>query len=142
MKKYIPYLILGIIPFIITIIYTESFLLSILSSIAVVIIILLYNPKRRYFRAFWYVISLLASTNLFFIQLIGNLKGISFNFKHEGFNVVQSIALILLAIVLLILDYLERNKNILSKKQINDNNTYQNHYGSGDNVAGDKIIKK
>ena len=144
MKKYLPQIILGLLAFIITFVYSKSFLGSIISSIVIIIISLVYHPQRRYFRAFWYVISLLFTTNLFFIQLIGTVETTSFIFKYEGFNIIQSIGLFILAIVLLILDFLERNKDAFFsnfKKRIS-HNIKQIHSGSGDNIAGDKIIKK
>ncbi len=91
--------------------WKASLLLGILSGV----ITLLYNPVRRYMKAFWTVLSILITTNSF------SLKFVLHFFSNESVgnirtqigttSIVYSLALVLLCALLLVLDYFERSGN-------------------------------
>ncbi len=117
MKK-IPWiyisLIAAIISFIVLWLLIGSWKASLLLGILSGIITFLYNPVRRYMKAFWSVISILITTNTFSLKFVLNF------FRSESFgniesqigesSIVYSIALVLLCALLLVLDYFERSE--------------------------------
>jgi len=103
-------LISGIIGGVLTYIITRDTLTCSIATILVFIIIVLNNPKTRYLKAFYIVIFPLLSTIYFTIES-----------KTDNFNIVAGLkqldkitvlTLGIIAIVCLILDYLERNDKL------------------------------
>lgn len=86
--------------------------LSIASSILVMIVVLLNNPKRRYMKAFWVVLSMLLMLNKFYFEIIGSLTDVNYKIGTNEIGNSVSIFLIILAVICLILDYLERNGSL------------------------------
>jgi len=84
------------------------------------IITLVYNPVTRYMRAFWSVLSLLIGINSFSLKFVSDFYNSfsSGNVQTEIGNTSISLSIILaiLCIVLLILDFFERNKISKSRR--------------------------
>lgn len=80
------------------------------------VITFLKNPKTRFMRAFWAVLSLLISINYFSINLIldyvhrGEQDNLKAKLTISEPSVIISILLVILLIVLAVLDYMERKK--------------------------------
>lgn len=115
-----------------------SLILGLLSGL----ITLTYNPLRRYIKAFWSVLSVLITTNSFSLKFVlhyFNQEAIGNVETHIGTtSIVYSIALVLLCLLLLILDYFERN----GKPVFNWTNMKQQGDDSSSNfkAAGDQTI--
>lgn len=101
---------------------SQNLLLSIILGIVSIIAIWYYNPERRYWRAFWYVLVALITTNNFSIELLANYSNLDIDLKYEDNNVV-SIILAILLVVLAILDFLQRNKSKFSTNKSKGNIT-------------------
>jgi len=102
----------GIIGGFLTLILTGFWELALISAILITIIILLNNPKRRYMKAFWIVLSVFVSLNKLFFDVSGELFGIDFKFKSNTVGTSISIGLLVLALSCLLLDYLQRNEKL------------------------------
>jgi hypothetical protein len=72
------------------------------------VIVFTSNPKKRYMKAFWIVLSAFLTLNKLFFYIAGNLFGIEFKVGSNNLPPIVSIALLLLAGLLLLLDKLER----------------------------------
>ena len=94
---------------IITWFLTGNWKLSLGSAILVFVIVLMNNPKRRYMKAFWVVLSMILILNKFYFDIAGKISGIDFKVGANKVGNSVTICLIILAVVCLILDYLERN---------------------------------
>ncbi len=103
-------LISGIIGGVLTYIITRDTLTSSIASILVFIIIVLNNPKTRYLKAFYIVTFPLLSTIYFIIES----KTDNFNIEAglKQLDKITVLTLGIIAIVCLILDYLERNDKL------------------------------
>lgn len=115
-KWWLASLIVGLVAFLISIILIGKWKIALALGIIASVLTIFRNPKTRFMRAFWAVLSLLISVNYFSINLI-------LNYLHKSDNsdldvqlsikepsVILSILLILLLIILAILDYHERKK--------------------------------
>jgi len=80
-----------------------------LVSIIVSIFMLLRNPEKRYFRAFWVVLSMFLVLNRFFFKIVGQIGQIDFTFGSNEIHWIVSLFLLILAGICLRLDFLERN---------------------------------
>lgn len=92
-----------------TFLLTMNWKLSILISGLIFLIVLANNPKRRYMKAFWVVLSMILILNKFFFQVIGEISEIHFKLGSNKIGSAVTISLIFLAGITLLLDYLERN---------------------------------
>ncbi len=117
-----------------------ALLLGILSGV----ITLIYNPVRRYMKAFWSILSILVTTNTF------SLKFVLYFFSQESAgnvetqvgttSVVYSISLLLLCALLLVLDYFERNDKPIfnwTKMKQKGQNSSSNFQAAGDQTITD-----
>jgi|GEM_PF-1821035 len=102
-------LISGIIGGLIAWLLTGSWQIGILSAVLIFVIVLMSNPKRRFMKAFWVVLSILVILNRFYFEIIGNVSGTSYKVGSNEIGDSVSIFLIILAALCLLLDYLERN---------------------------------
>lgn len=121
---------------ILTYVFTKSWEISLISSIIVFIIIALNNPKRRFMKAFWAVFSLFAILNRFYFNVVGELSNTSFRIASNNISDTLSISLIVLAMFLLYLDYLER------KKVSDPISHYEKNNIIGNFVLGNLIVNK
>lgn len=87
-----------------------GFIIGVISGL----ITLVYNPTTRYMRAFWSVLSLLITMNSFSLNFVIDFfnKYFQGNVKTTIGNssISLSIMLVILCIVLLVLDFFQRNK--------------------------------
>lgn len=125
LKILASFIIVGLTYFI-----TKSMTISIIAGILSQILFWIYNPERRYWRAFWYVLVAFAITNNWSIHFYKIITNGTVEVKFED-NIVVSIILGILMILLVILDYKER------KKDNSDNNKYQ--IQGDDNIVLDDI---
>ena len=102
-------LIAGLIGGILTFYFTSNLKISIVASVIIFILVILRNPKRRYMKVFWVILSMLTILNKFFFQVIGNISGIDFKVGSSEVGDAVSIFLVALAGLALVLDYFERN---------------------------------
>ena len=102
-------LLIGIISGVTVFFTFKTWEIALVVGILSFLIALYLNPKRRYFRAFFMVIALIAGLNKFFFELKGTLFGIDFIVGSKETNGNVTTALIVLAGICLLLDYLERN---------------------------------
>lgn len=120
--------------------WKASLLLGVLSGV----ITLLYNPVRRYMKAFWSVLSILITTNTF------SLKFVLHFFSSESFgnietqigtsSIIYSVALVLLCALLLVLDYFERNGTPVfkwTKMKQKGQDSSSNYQSAGDQTITD-----
>ena len=127
-------IIAGLIAGIITLLLTGIWQLSLIGTIAVFLIVVVNNPKKRYMKAFWVILSMFLVLNRFYFEIIGDLAGVHFKAGSPEIGDIVSVFLIILAIITLILDYLERNGKIaapiisVKKNKVGDIN------GSGNKV--------
>ena len=99
----------GIVGGIFSYLLINNWKLAFISSIIVAIIVLMNNPKRRYMKAFWVVLSMVVILNKYYFEIIGNLSDTHFKIGSNETGDLVSIFLIILAITCLILDFFERN---------------------------------
>ena len=104
---------IAIIGFIIAWILTENWKVGLIMGILSGLVVLMYNPVTRYMRAFWYVLSLLIGINSFSLKIITDFYNSysSGNVKAEIGNssITLSVILAILCVILIILDFFERN---------------------------------
>ncbi len=93
----------AVITWVITYWLTNSTTAATISAMLIFIGLLFINPKTRYIRAFFIVITPLLSNFVFSIEIENFQAGI------KQLDWVTTIALTLIAIVCLLLDYFERN---------------------------------
>lgn len=129
-------LAIGALAFIATYALLQNWKVSIILALIAACVTALYNPVRRYMRAFWAVFSLVISINTYSLSLLGNLTSPDSDFDIEVSlgepSVWVSILLILLCVILLLLDFKERNSNssiiggkIMNQKGGNNSTNYQ-----------------
>lgn len=109
---YIISIISGIIGGVIALIILNNWKISLISGLSVFIIILFNNPKRRYIKAFWIIISLIATLNSYFFKLTSDVLGIDFLIEKKGNGGNVILALVFLAMLCLFLDFLERKRRM------------------------------
>lgn len=63
-------------------------------------------------KAFWVVLSMLLMLNKFYFEIIGSLTDVNYKIGTNEIGNSVSIFLIILAVICLILDYLERNGSL------------------------------
>lgn len=114
-----------IIGFLLSWLLLENWKIALLLGVISGLITLAFNPVRRYMKAFWSILSLLITLNTFSLnfvfQFISDNSFADFDARMGTHSVILSISLVLLCIILLILDFLERNEifklNIKPKKE-------------------------
>jgi hypothetical protein len=122
-----------------------ALLLGVLSGV----ITLFYNPVRRYMKAFWSVLSILVTTNMFSLKLVLHFFSSESNGSIESqigtSSIVYSIALVLLCALLLVLDYFERNGIPIfnwTKMKQKGNDSSSNYQATGDqDITDNKKIQ-
>lgn len=92
--------------------FTRSWKVSIASSIIVLILVLLNNPKRRFIKVFWVTLSVILLLNKFSFKVFGEILGVNFDFEGKTIDGNVSIFLIILAITALGLDFFERRSTL------------------------------
>jgi len=105
-------LLIGIISLIAVQLTFESWLISLPAGLVAFLIVLYFNPKKRYFRAFSFIIALIAGLNKFFFEFKGTLFGVDFKVGSKETSNSVTIALVVLAGLCLVLDYLERKEKL------------------------------
>lgn len=109
-----------LISFLVSLLLINNWKISLILGIIAGVITQINNPIRRYMKAFWVLLSFLISLNSFTLQLASNFKTsiLKGHGKYEigKTSIILTVLLALLCILLLILDYLERNKILLNKK--------------------------
>lgn len=106
----------GIIGFVLSLLFVDNWKIAVVIAIIVFVIIIFYNPKRRYLKAFYFILSLLITLNKFFFQLIGHISGVDIQIGSDKINTATNITFIGLAGLSLYLDYKERNKRVKPDK--------------------------
>lgn len=103
-------LLSGIIGGGVTYLLTGDEVISLISAVIILVIVLLHNPVTRYLRAFYIVILPLLSNYYFTVST----KTDNFDLKAglEKMDVTTTIVLGAIAVICLVLDYLERNGNL------------------------------
>ncbi|MEP0265194.1 hypothetical protein [Dokdonia sp.] len=100
-------LLSGIIGGGITYFLTGDELISLISAIIILVIVLLHNPATRYMRAFYTVMFPLLSN--FYFTLSTKTDNFDFKAGLKEMNITTTIILGVIAVLCLVLDYLERN---------------------------------
>jgi hypothetical protein len=128
-------LIISVIGFLVSWVLVGNWKTSLVLGIISGVIMLSHNPVTRYMRAFWSVLSLLIGINSFSLKFASDFYNSfsSGNIQSEIGNssITLSIILALLCIILIILDFFERNKmpksnNIkMTQKGGNNSKNYQ-----------------
>jgi len=90
---------------------TENYIVALAVMIIALILSWIYNPKKRYWRAFWYIATILGLTNNWSFEFFKKMTDSEFHIKYSE-NSIVSIFLGILLIMLPILDFLERNGKI------------------------------
>ncbi len=128
-------IIFGIIGGIITYFLTWSWKLAVIIGIIVFVIVLIFNPKTRYMKAFYTALFPLLSNIYFTISTKTDHFDIEAGIKE--LDITTTIILGLICIICLFLDYLERNgklqgtlieinRNVNKKVSGNNINIHQN----------------
>jgi hypothetical protein len=148
---YLKSIVTGLLSGVVSMILFPNLLFGISVFALVTLIMILNNPKRRFMKAFWVVLSVFIGLNKFSLWIAGKIFDVSFIFDTSVLDWTVSIVLLLLAALLLFLDYLERTDkkfnlfgliNISFTKSENVNHT---HINNGANVTyitvqGDYIV--
>lgn len=92
----------------VTYLLTRNWKLALIGALLIFVLMLINNPKRRYMKAFWTILSLILVLNQFFFRIVGEIFGIQFEFENEAVGDIVTVCLIVLAAITLFLDYLER----------------------------------
>lgn len=100
-------LLSGIVGGGITYLLTGDEIISLISAIVILVIVLLHNPVTRYLRAFYTVIFPLLSN--FYFTLSEKTENFDFKAGLKEIDITTTIVLGSIAVICLILDYLERN---------------------------------
>lgn len=100
----------GITGFLLSMLFIGNWKVAVIIAIVIFIIIISYNPKRRYLKAFYFVLALLVTLNKFFFQLIGHFSGLDIHIGSDKLNTATNASLIGLAALCLYLDFKERNR--------------------------------
>lgn len=103
-------LIVGLIISLLLYYYTNNVLLSFIGGGVCVAVFWIYHPKRRYIRLVYTLLTMLIVLNNYFVELYGNVSGINFMLGKKTIDPLVSISIVILTIIALILDYLERRK--------------------------------
>ncbi len=103
-------LLVGFAAGIITFLITHHWILSLVSFVAATVLVLMNNPKRRYMKAFYVVLFPLLSNLYFELQL--KTDNLSFQGGQREPDWSMTVMLGVIAIICLILDYLERNEKL------------------------------
>ena len=143
---FITSLIAGIAASIISYLLIKSWQISLLLGLLVFIVVLINNPKKRFFAAAWAILSMFLVLNRYFFEVVGNIEGIDFKIGANEIHPAVSIALLILAGLAFILDILERNNKLDSLLsftffRIKGNATIYKDINTkgGDFIAGNKI---
>lgn len=97
----------GLIGGIITYALTSNWKISLVSSIVIFVLVILNNPNRRYMRAFYIALFPLLSSVYF--NVTSKTENLDMRIGIKELGVAETIVLGLIAIICLILDWLERN---------------------------------
>ncbi|MBL4660146.1 MAG: hypothetical protein JKY19_07305 [Alcanivoracaceae bacterium] len=123
----------GIVTGIITFILTSNWKIALIITSAVIFLVVVNNPKKRYMRVAWMVISMVFLLNRFAFQFVGQIFDIAFEIKGNMISDAVSIILLILAALALILDYLERNNKLdgtffsINKNSVKNTSGTNNH---------------
>lgn len=101
---------------IITYLLVRNLNISIISSVIIFILGILGNPKRRFMKAFWAILSMFLILNRFFFEIVGELFDFTFKIGSPKIDYSISIILLVLAGFTLYLDYKERKEKNPGKK--------------------------
>ena len=96
----------GIFGGLITYALTRSWKISLISAVTVLVIVVLNDPKRRFMKAFYVVLFPLLS-NMYF-ETTASTESFDFFLVLKKIGTTETIVLGIIAIVCLLLDYLER----------------------------------
>jgi hypothetical protein len=148
---YVKSVLTGVVTGLLSMLLFPNYIFGIIVFVLVTIIMILSNPKRRFMKAFWVLLSAFIGLNKFSLLLAGKIFQVNFIFESTALDWTVSIVLLLLAAFLLFLDYFERTGrkfNLLgfiniSLTKVHDGNT---HIASGANVTyitvvGDYVVR-
>ena len=147
---YVKSVLTGVVTGLLSMLHFPNYYFGIVVFVVVTIIMILSNPKRRFMKAFWVLLSAFIGLNKFSLLLAGKIFEVNFIFDSTALDWMVSIVLLLLAAILLFLDYFERTErkfNLfgfinISLTKFHDGNT---HIASGANVTyitvvGDYVV--
>ncbi len=132
-------ILIGIIGGLLTFLLTRNWKISLLAGVLISIVMLLNNPKRRYMKAFWAILSLILVLNKFFFEIMGQVSAVHFKVGSDEIGSAATVFLIVLAGIALILDYLERNGKLQGTFLEFNSNKIGNI--SGNNITINQNIK-
>lgn len=133
-------LIIAVIGFIVAWILVGNWKVGLILGVISGLIAFIYNPVTRYMRAFWSVLSLLIGINSFSLKFASDFYNSfsSGNIESEIGNssITLSVILAILCVILVILDFFERNKMSKSKrvKMIQKGGANSKNYQSKGNI--------
>jgi hypothetical protein len=125
-------LIAGISAGLLSFLIVKSWKVNLIIGVVVLIIMLINNPVRRYMRAFFVIIGLFLAMHRFSFEFIGSKAGIDFQFGSNQMHWVVSVGLLVLAIVCLVLDQIERGARSC-------NSLFQIKKNSARNISGSNV---
>ncbi|QHI35071.1 hypothetical protein IMCC3317_04170 [Kordia antarctica] len=103
---------IGIISGIIAYLFVQNWKLSLVVTILVTVISLVFNPKLFYARISLFAFSALIGLNKFSFEFIGKILDIDFKIQNDTANTTTTIVLFIITILCLILFFLERNDKL------------------------------
>jgi tetratricopeptide (TPR) repeat protein len=114
MKKNWIYVSLAasIVAILLTLFFTRNLIAVLLVGIFTFVIIVLANPIRRFMKAFWVLLSLIISLNKVTFKIFLSFNNGELEIAHPETASFVTVALIVLATVCLLLDYLERSHKL------------------------------
>lgn len=119
------------IAFIISWLLLKSWKISLISATISGAIIYTLNPVRRYIKAFWSVLALLVTLNSFALKIILKLVNTSstgqLEFETGSSSIILNVSLVALCIILLVLDFFERNGVPIFFKKIKSDMNIKNN---------------
>lgn len=151
---YVKSFLTGVISGLFSLLLYQSYHFGLFTFVLVTVLMVINNPKRRFMKAFWVVLSIFLALNKFSLWIAGAVFNVNFVFNSSILHWSVSIGLLILAAILLVLDYLERSNrkfslfgfiNITTNKINGNNNTTTITEGAnvtyitvqGDYVVGD-----
>lgn len=148
---YLKSTITGLLSGLLSMILFPNLLFGISVFVLVTVIMIFNNPKRRFMKAFWAVLSIFVGLNKFSLWVAGKIFDVSFIFDTSVLDWTVSIVLLLLAGLLLFLDYLERTDKkfnlfgLINISLTKEENVSHTHINNGANVTyitvhGDYIV--
>ncbi|WP_127022777.1 hypothetical protein [Flagellimonas beolgyonensis] len=125
---------IGVLAGIICFLVSKSISLSLIIGFLVLLVMMLYNPQRRYIKAFWAILINLILLNRVVYKFLGKIANVSFEISSPVLSDTVSVSLVLLCIITLIFDFIERNQKNASSGISKKENSLGSIKGDGNKI--------